>query len=159
MGYATATIANAQEYQRILNTKRPVFILFVSEHCPACVKAGPLFDRIARQYPRVRSLVVDCAKTPRHPDVTGTPTLLIYMRGTLMEKLKGFGPEPQQLSVVRRTFKHYSRRKVAKPLASPAALLPPPPSNATLHAPGSRPPRVDDRAGSSPVPPRFGNPR
>ena len=89
MGYATATIANAQEYQRILNTKRPVFILFVSEHCPACVTAGPLFDRIARQYPRVRSLVVDCAKTPRHPDVTGTPTLLIYMRGTLMEKLKG----------------------------------------------------------------------
>lgn len=159
MGYTTATIANAQEYQRILSTKRPLFILFVSEHCPACVAAGPMFDRIARQYPRVRSLVVDCAQTPRHPDVTGTPTLLIYLRGRLMEKLKGFGPETKQLGVVRSTFKRYSRRKVAKPPASPAAPLPSPPSSASPHAPGYRPPAAGGQAGSSPTPPGSGNPR
>ena len=116
MGIATATIANTEHFQQILKTPHPVFLLFVSQHCPACAEAGPLFELIASKYPRVVSLVLDCAETPRHPEVTGTPTLLVYLNGVLMEKLRGFGPEEGQAHLVERTFKHYAKtRRPAKP--------------------------------------------
>lgn len=159
MAYATATIADADEYQRLLSTPHPVFMLFVSERCSACAGIGPLFVETAAQYPQIRSLVLDCANTPRHPLVTGTPTLLIYSRGTMMETLKYFGPEDKRRELLQDTFKRYAPHHVAKTPASPAVPPPPPPSNANPHAPGSRPPRVDDRAGSSPVPPSSGNPQ
>lgn len=109
MGIATAVIANAKDFQRVLRTKHPVFLLFVSQHCPACGDAAPLFEMIASKYPWVVSLVLDCAETPRHPEVTGTPTLLVYLDGVLKEKLKGFGPEEGQAALVERTFKLYAK--------------------------------------------------
>jgi thioredoxin 1 len=91
MGIATAVIANAEEYQQVLASNETVFMLFVSQHCPACGEAGPLFERIAGKYgSTVKSLVLDTAQTPRHPDVTGTPTLLVFRNGRMIEKLKGF---------------------------------------------------------------------
>lgn len=159
MGIANATIANAEEYRRALNTSRPVFMLFISDHCPACSSSGPLFEQIASQYPSVVSLVLDCAQTPRHPDVTGTPTLLIFLNGTLMEKFKGFGPLDEQEQFVEDTFKRYARRKRAKPPASPAAPPPQPPSGASPHAPGYRPPLASGPTGSSPGQPGSDSPR
>ncbi|MDY7532711.1 thioredoxin family protein [Pseudomonas sp. Bout1] len=91
MGIATEVITNAKEYQRVLKSHKTVFMLFVSQHCPACGEAGPLFERIARKYARiVKSLVLDTAQTPRHPEVTGTPTLLVFQNGKMINKLKGF---------------------------------------------------------------------
>ena len=159
MGIATATIATTDDYRRVQSSSRPVFMLFISAHCPACGVAGPLFEQIAAQYRSVVSLVLDCAKTPRHPQVTGTPTLLIFQNGTLMETFKGFGPEEQQAQFVEDTFKRYARRKAAITPASPAAPLPPPPSGASPHAPGYHPPPAGGRAGSSPGRPGSGNPR
>lgn len=108
MGIATATIANAEEFQSLLDTEQPVFLLFTTEHCPACADAIPLFELIAGKYPWVVSLVLDCAKTPRHPEVKGTPTLLVYLGGILMEILKGFGPVEDQAELVEQTFKRYA---------------------------------------------------
>ncbi|MGY2363988.1 thioredoxin family protein [Pseudomonas azotoformans] len=121
METATRKIADAKDFQRILNTPRPVFILFVSEHCPACGESTPLFELAAWKHPWIVSLVVDCAGTPRHPDVTGTPTLLIYWNGVLEEKLKGFGPRENQAQVVEATFKRYHRvhRPTLSALAHP----------------------------------------
>lgn len=127
MGIANATIANAEDYQRVLRTSSPVFMLFVSEHCGACVTAAPLFELIAGRYPSVVSLVLDCAQTPRHPEVTVTPTLLIFVEGTLMEKLKGFGPEDEQAQLVEETFKRYAQRRAATAPGSLDAPPPPPP--------------------------------
>jgi thioredoxin 1 len=91
MGIATAVIADAMAYQQVLKSHKTVFMLFVSQHCPACGEAGPLFERFARKYARtVKSLVLDTAHTPRHPEVTGTPTLLVFQNGMMVEKLKGF---------------------------------------------------------------------
>lgn len=159
MGYATASIANAEDYQRALSTSQPVFLLFVSSHCPACSNAAPLFESVAGQYPTAVSLILDCTKTPRHPEVTGTPTLLIYLDGALQEKHKGFGPGPDQAPYVEALFTRYAARTGAKPPASPAAPPRPQPSCASLHAPGYRPPPAGDPAGSSPNRPGSGNPR
>lgn len=121
MGIATAVIANNEDFQRVLDTPHPVFLLFVSQHCPACAEAGPLLKLIAGKYPRVKTLVLDCAATPRHAEVTGTPTLLVYLNGVLKEKLKGFGPQEAQEQVVEETFKRYAkaRRPVKPRLARP----------------------------------------
>ena len=91
MGIATAVIKNVEEYQQVLKSHETVFMLFVSQHCPACGEAGPLFQRFAGKYgTTVKSLVLDTAQTPRHPEVTGTPTLLVFQNGEMIEKLKGF---------------------------------------------------------------------
>lgn len=80
MGIATAVIADAEQYQQLLKTHRTVFMLFVSQHCPACGEAGPLFERIAGKYASsVKSLVLDTARTPeasrgyRHAYPAGFP--------------------------------------------------------------------------------------
>ena len=108
MGLATATIANAEDYQQVLSSPYPVFLLFVSVHCPACTAAVPLFERIAAKYPSIVSMVLDCAQTPRHAEVTGTPTGLIYFNGQLKEKLQGFGPLVDQAQLVEDTFARYA---------------------------------------------------
>ncbi|QLG92657.1 thioredoxin family protein [Pseudomonas yamanorum] len=121
MGIATAVIANAEDYQRELSTPLPVFMLFISEHCPACGKAGPLFERIAGKYANtVKSLVLDTAQTPRHPDVTGIPTLLIFQNGQMVEKLKGFGPQEDQEQTVKDTFSRYATGMEISPPTSTA---------------------------------------
>lgn len=158
MGIATSRISSAKAFERVLNTPRPVFLLFVSEHCPACAEAGPLFELHAWKHPRVVSLVLDCAHTPRHPDVTGTPTLLIYLNGALVEKFKGFGPQDEQEQFVQDIFSRYDPQG-ANALASLDAPPPQPPSSASPHVQGYPPPPAGGRAGSSPNPPRFDNPR
>lgn len=159
MGVATRRISSAKEFGWVLNTPRPVFILFFSEKCPACAQACHLFEQTALKHPWIVSLILDCAHTPRHPDVTGTPTLLIYLKGAPVEKFKGFGALEEQEQCVKDIFNRYDLSKGA---SAPASLDAPPlqpPSNASLHAPGYRPPPAGGQAGSSPNPPRSDNPR
>ena len=148
MGYANGTIANAEDYQRVLSTSHPVFMLFVSQHCAACAGSAPLFKRIAGKYPSVVSLILDCARTPRHPEVTGTPTLLVFRDGALKEKINSFGPKAEQPLFLENTFNHYALGHDVTAPASPAAPPPLPPSGASPHAPGYRPPPAGGRAGS-----------
>ncbi len=37
--------------------------------------------------------MLDTSQSPRHPNVTGTPTALFYKNGRLLKKLKGIGTE------------------------------------------------------------------
>ncbi|MBF6029034.1 thioredoxin family protein [Pseudomonas sp. P115] len=108
MGIATAIIDTDEEFQRVLDTPVPVFMLFVSQHCPACADAGPLFTRVASQYPQIKSMVLDTAETLRRSEVTGTPTLAVYRDGALMETFKGLGPEEDQPQLVEEIFKRYA---------------------------------------------------
>lgn len=110
MGIATATITNAEEYEKVLSTSHPVFLLFVSARCPACADTGPLFERIAARHPDIVSLVLDCANTPQHPHVKGTPTLLVYVMGELMEIIEGFDPIKDQEKTVEELFDRYVQR-------------------------------------------------
>jgi thioredoxin 1 len=79
-------------YRKALKTWRPVIFYFANEHCPACELAGPVFREVAEPY-RLRASIymLNTRETPRHPDVTGTPTVLFYRDGKLQKKLKGIG--------------------------------------------------------------------
>ncbi|MCS3512464.1 MULTISPECIES: thioredoxin family protein [Pseudomonas] len=110
MGIATSIIASAKDYQRTLAEHPLLFMLFVSPHCPACAEATPLFEQIASRYvDQVKSMVLDTEHTPRHPEVNGTPTLLIFKQGQLVDKLKGLGPQEDQEHRVNELFSHYAK--------------------------------------------------
>jgi len=81
-------------YRKALKTWRPVILYFANEHCPACEWAGPIFRQIAEPYRlRANIYMLNTSQSPRHPNVTGTPTVLFYKNGRLIKKLKGIGTE------------------------------------------------------------------
>lgn len=84
----------APVYRKALRTWRPVILYFGSQHCPACEMAGPVFRRIAEPYRHTADIyMLDMEHSPRHPKVTGSPTVLFYKEGKLLKKLKGIGTE------------------------------------------------------------------
>ena len=84
----------APVYRKALKTWRPVILYFASEHCPACETAGPVFRKIAAPYRlRANIYMLNTRESPRHPLVTGTPTVLFYKHGRLVKTLKGIGTE------------------------------------------------------------------
>lgn len=81
-------------YRKALKTWRPVILYFANEHCPACEWAGSIFRQTAEPYRhRANVYMLDTRQSPRHPLVTGTPTVLFYKDGKLVKKLKGIGTE------------------------------------------------------------------
>ncbi|TPG91560.1 thioredoxin [Pseudomonas caspiana] len=94
MSSITASAALAPVYRKALKTWRPVILYFGSQHCPACEMAGPVFRQIAETYRHHAQIyMLNTSESPRHPDVTGTPTVLFYKEGKLLKKLKGIGTE------------------------------------------------------------------
>ncbi len=84
----------APVYRKALSTWRPVILYFSSQYCPACEMAGPIFRRVAEVYRHFAHIyMLDIGKSPRHPCVTGSPTVLFYKEGKLVKKLKGIGTE------------------------------------------------------------------
>jgi thioredoxin 1 len=84
----------APTYRKALKTRHPVILYFANEHCPACELAGPIFRQTAEPYRhRADIYMLNTSESPRHPLVTGTPTVLFYKNGRLVKKLKGIGTE------------------------------------------------------------------
>ncbi|POA50453.1 thioredoxin [Pseudomonas sp. MPR-ANC1] len=102
-------------YRKALKTWRPVILYFANEHCPACEWAGPVFRQIAEPYRhRANIYMLNTSESPRHPQVTGTPTVLFYKDGKLVKNLKGIGTEE---TLARDFAEHIGRTK------APAAPL------------------------------------
>jgi thioredoxin 1 len=81
-------------YRKALKTWRPVILYFANEHCPACEWAGPIFRQTAEPYRhRANIYMLNTRECPRHPQVSGTPTVLFFQNGKLVKKLKGIGTE------------------------------------------------------------------
>lgn len=94
MSATTSQPALPPVYHKALKTWRPVIFYFGSPHCMACDWAGPIFRQIAEAYRHHAHIyMLDTRESPRHPNVTGTPTVLFYKDGKLLKKLKGIGTE------------------------------------------------------------------
>ncbi|KJZ38863.1 co-chaperone YbbN [Pseudomonas fluorescens] len=94
MSSITAHTALPPVYRKALKTWRPVILYFGNEHCPACETAGPIFREIGERYRHHANIyMLNTSESPRHPNVTGTPTVLFYKDGKLLKKLKGIGTE------------------------------------------------------------------
>ena len=94
MDSTTPFAALPATYRKTLKTWRPAILYFANEHCPACEWAGPIFRQTAEPYRyRANIYMLNTSESPRHPLVTGTPTVLFYKNGRLLKKLKGIGTE------------------------------------------------------------------
>ncbi|MGE8145217.1 thioredoxin family protein [Pseudomonas frederiksbergensis] len=94
MTSTTPQTALAPTYLKALKTWRPVILYFGNQHCPACEEAEPVFRGIAEAYRhRADIYMLNTRESPRHPEVTATPTVLFYKDGKLVRKLKGIGTE------------------------------------------------------------------
>jgi thioredoxin 1 len=81
-------------YRKALKTWRPVILYFTNKDCPACELAGPIFRQTAEPYRhRANIYMLNTRECPRHPQVSGTPTVLFFQNGKLVKKLKGIGTE------------------------------------------------------------------
>lgn len=90
MNYVNAVVEDKAAFERELDTPLPVFAVFVCEGCGACEEALPRFVKMADAHQgQVKVLILDCANTPRHPNVKRVPTLLIYQNGNLMTTFEG----------------------------------------------------------------------
>ncbi|MCF4996415.1 thioredoxin [Pseudomonas syringae] len=104
-------------YRKALKTWRPVILYFANEHCPACETAGPMFREVAEPYRlRANIYMLNTRDTPRHPEVTGTPTVLFYKDGKLRKVLKGIG---NRQKLERDFAKHVGRVKAPAVLSQP----------------------------------------
>lgn len=159
MNYVNAVIENKAQFDRELDTKLPVFVVFISHGCAACTDAMPRFMRISQRYEgQVKILVLDCVETPRHPRVDRIPMLLIYEDQQFKEAVPGLGEQ-----ALEDAFKRFAGLKIKGPLAatnkpaSPSALPPPPRSGATPRIQDYRPQPASDPTGSSPARPGSDN--
>lgn len=92
MSSLTTPLTLAPVYRKALKTWRPVILYFGNQHCYACETAGPIFHAIAEQYKDHACIyMLSTSQCPRHPQVTGTPTVLFYKDGKLLKTLKGIG--------------------------------------------------------------------
>jgi thioredoxin 1 len=110
-------IASSKDYRTALKTWRPVVFYFGHPHCYACSWAEPLFCSVAETF-KDRAVIykLSTSESPRHPDVTGTPTVLFYKDGKLRRKLKGVG---DQASLTQNFAEHIGRTKPKRPRRSP----------------------------------------
>ena len=84
----------APTYRKALKTWRPVIFYFGSPHCMACDMGRADLRQIAEAYRHHAHIyMLNTSESPRHPNVTGTPTVLFYKNGKLVKKLKGIGTE------------------------------------------------------------------
>ncbi|WP_434577390.1 thioredoxin family protein [Pseudomonas sp. Z5-35] len=87
-------VTTQTDYRNALKTWRPVIFYFGHPHCYACGMADPLFCKVAEAFVN-RAVIYKLStdQSPRHPHVTGTPTVLFYKDGKLRRKLKGIGDQ------------------------------------------------------------------
>ncbi|MEO2089045.1 MAG: thioredoxin [Gemmataceae bacterium] len=76
----------------------PVVVDLYADWCGPCRALAPLLDRLADAYAgRVKFVKVNVDDEPevaRHFDVASIPTLLVFDRGRLVQRLTGL-PDPQ----------------------------------------------------------------
>jgi thioredoxin 1 len=122
MNPSTSYAALPPSYRKALKTWRPVILYFANERCAACEWASPVFRQIAEPYRHRASIyMLNTSESPRHPQVTGTPTVLFYRHGKLLKKLKGIGSEE---TLAQHFAAHIGRVKAPAPRRKPAHDLP-----------------------------------
>lgn len=86
MAIVLTCITDSASYQTALDTKLPVFMLFMSHDCSACQGSDVLFERVAERYRDKASFYrLDTRKTPRHQAVDIIPTVLVFKDGKLID--------------------------------------------------------------------------
>lgn len=85
--------------REVLDFEGPVLVEFFSPNCGHCVRLAPVIDELAAQYAgRVKFVLIDIEHertVAAQQRVEGTPTILFYKRGRLVDRVVGALPKDE----------------------------------------------------------------
>jgi len=91
--------------QEVLEESLPVLVDFWAEWCGSCRMVAPVVEQIAKEYKgklKVCKLNVDEApKTASSYDVMSIPTLVIFKKGKVVDKIVGALPKKELESAIK----------------------------------------------------------
>jgi thioredoxin 1 len=88
----------------VLTSEQPVLVDFWAEWCPPCKMLSPVIDDLAEEYKgRVKIGKVDTdsnRNTAMRFSISAIPTVLVFKKGQLVQRLQGFRPKKDFKSVL-----------------------------------------------------------
>ena len=83
----------------VLAFEGPVLVEFFSPRCGHCIRLAPVLEELASEYAgRVKFVTLDIERNQAiasRENVNGTPTLFLYKRGKLVDRVVGALPKQE----------------------------------------------------------------
>ncbi|MEZ4666449.1 MAG: thioredoxin [Anaerolineae bacterium] len=102
MNSKTLDVNQAEWASEVLGSTTPVLVDFWAEWCSPCKMVAPIVNQIAEEYEgRLRVVKLDADANPdilTQYGVMGLPTLMLFKRGQVIERITGFQPKDKLLS-------------------------------------------------------------
>ena len=96
---------SAQQFEKILvGGKQPIIADFFTRSCGPCKRVVPMLEELRRKFSHELIIVrVDVEKEPRLAakfDVAAVPTLLVFVNGSVCERIVGAVPKKDLLRMI-----------------------------------------------------------
>ena len=102
-------ISSEKEFNKlVLNSSRPAIVKFETEWCSICKEMVPIYNQLADRFKgKINFYKVDIDKlrslTPKY-EITGVPTLILFKKGKVAEKLEGLIEKEELLEKIKEKF-------------------------------------------------------
>jgi thioredoxin 1 len=90
-------------HAHLKSTDKPVLVQFSAVHCGPCRMQKPLLERFGDEHPEIEVAYVDVDESPRaalEHDVTGLPTLALFVAGERRAYARGLQSPPKLASLI-----------------------------------------------------------
>lgn len=92
-------IKNAEEFYKLINSKKISIVDFSANWCPACIKMAPMFSYFSNIYTDIQFLRIDVdnlEEISATAEVNGMPTYVVYESGKMTGQ-RLMGPNSKDL--------------------------------------------------------------
>ncbi len=101
-------VSDSEFTSQVLESNVPVLVDFWASWCGPCQIMGPVVDEIAGQYEgRVKILKLNVDENPLTPakyEIRGIPTLIVFNKGEIVDRLIGAQPKSAVESLLKKVL-------------------------------------------------------
>lgn len=101
-------VSDSEFTSQVLESNVPVLVDFWASWCGPCQIMGPVVDEIADQYGgRVKILKLNVDENPLTPakyEIRGIPTLIVFNKGEIVDRLIGAQPKSAVESLLKKVL-------------------------------------------------------